>query len=921
LKVGWVIAWTLATYPNRLVDGQNRIFQSLFHFVEVIRDYPVNMPSRHPATGRWTREGIFDIDDVDSWLDIEERITQIELPIDRGNAMEIFVEALINTHPIFQTTEVYPNCEGTMPEHVSELLNLSGDYGVDGVYHGTDQIFDAYQSKFRAPTGQPTTLNWSTPDDLSHLFADGERCRSKLVISNADDVVLRVRRQDGVCLFLRDDFLALTQDDIVATLSFIHDRPIQRSRFEPRPHQEDALNALHPIIWGDSRGQLIMPPGAGKTLVGLWACEQYFEDLRDRGGSETQVAVVFEPSLALVKQVLEQWLRHSSSTPNYQIICSDRTVESDIGAADSDIWDIAPEDFSSGVVQEASDVADFIRRAEGFTLLMSTYQSVEVIEEALTILDMEGFQFDFGVFDEAHHTAGVGSDRLFQRALSDDRVPIRKRLFMTATPRVITRGRGREDVEGRTDVSMDNEEYFGPIQHELLFSDATNPDRPGGQIIANYRIIIAEARTEEVDQARIAVAEVNLEGEPTPAEFALSQFALIRAMNGEATGGEPIRKAFTFHNRVHRARIFSTDESLGIGQRDAGIEGFHVNGTMGARQRTNIMQQFGNTESAILSNANCLVEGVDLPAVDMVAFIDPRASTTHIVQAVGRALRIPPGSQKTTGYVLIPVLRNEGEVETAIADSSYEKIKQVLDALSQYDSTLDEVLREERRARGRRGGLIGGRVRDRVIMVGFEDIDENVLYNDIAVHLVESLVPNIWETWGRLERVLAENPELDGWISSGYANYRDVVRDVAAFRKRYRYGTVPEEILEAAQAAGYRFTSPTRQVVRTDHGQERRPRLTIDERFLLVQVAIEAHGSVDIPRAMMLEGEDVFPNEERYCRRDGTIWNWPVGLIVNNLRIATRDQGTNRLSEDDIARFQALTDREGNHLRLFVESD
>ena len=44
-----------------------------------------------------------------------------------------------------------------------------------------------------------------------------------------------------------------------------------------------------------------------------------------------------------------------------------------------DIWDIAP-----GIFQwrrpEAS-VADFLRRVEGFTLLMSTYQSVEVIEK------------------------------------------------------------------------------------------------------------------------------------------------------------------------------------------------------------------------------------------------------------------------------------------------------------------------------------------------------------------------------------------------------------------------------------------------------------------------------------------------------------------------------------------------------------
>ena len=237
---------------------------------------------------------------------------------------------------------------------------------------------------------------------------------------------------------------------------------------------------------------------------------------------------------------------------------------------------------------------------------MSTYQSVEVIEEALAILADGGFQFDFGVFDEAHHTAGVGGDRLFQRALSDDR-SYRKTTLHDCYAEVVDEDM-EEDVEGDR-VSMDNEQIFGPIQHELTFSDATNPNRPGGQVIANFQIIIAEAQTQDVNRAMVAVAEVELEGEPVEAEFALAQFALIRAMNGEATGGVPIRKAFTFHNRVRRARIFSTDVSLGIGQRDAGIEGFHVNGTMGARERTNVMQQFGNSESIL--QRQCLVEEVD----------------------------------------------------------------------------------------------------------------------------------------------------------------------------------------------------------------------------------------------------------------------------------------------------------------------
>ena len=176
------------------------------------------------------------------------------------------------------------------------------------------------------------------------------------------------------------------------------------------------------------------------------------------------------------------------------------------------------------------------------------------------------------------------------------------------------------------------------------------------------------------------------------------------------------------------------------------------------------------------------------------------------------------------------------------------------------------------------------------------------------------------QIWGRLRRLLEEHPELNGWIPQNYPD-RNVVRDVAAFRLRYTNGTLPEDILEAALASGYKFTSPNRQSSRTDRGQERRPRLSIDERFLLVQNAIEEHGSVNVPLHMMLNGEDVFANEKRYCRRDGTMWDWPVGRILDNLKIAARRQGTGILSEGEITLFETLTDREGNHLKLRPETE
>ena len=69
---------------------------------------------------------------------------------------------------------------------------------------------------------------------------------------------------------------------------------------------------------------------------------------------------------------------------------------------------------------------------------------------------------------------------------------------------------------------------------------------------------------------------------------------------------------------------------------------FHVNGTMPTARREREMRDFRTAARAVMSNARCLTEGVDVPAVDMVAFLSPRRSRVDIVQATGRAMRRSP---------------------------------------------------------------------------------------------------------------------------------------------------------------------------------------------------------------------------------------------------------------------------------------
>ena len=65
-------------------------------------------------------------------------------------------------------------------------------------------------------------------------------------------------------------------------------------------------------------------------------------------------------------------------------------------------------------------------------------------------------------------------------------------------------------------------------------------------------------------------------------------------------------------------------------------------------------------ERGILANARCLSEGVDVPTLDGVAFIDPRRSQVDVVQAVGRAIR--KADDKTIGTIVIPVFVDENTI-------------------------------------------------------------------------------------------------------------------------------------------------------------------------------------------------------------------------------------------------------------------
>jgi predicted helicase len=285
------------------------------------------------------------------------------------------------------------------------------DMGIDGVFVTATEEPVCYQSKFR--TGRPA-LSWT---ELSTFYGLADVGQRKLVFTNCDEIARVAQERLGAIFVRGSDLDRLTPEDFRIIEAWLAKRPSTREKHDPKPHQSVALNDIVGALSRGPRATALMACGSGKTLVALWAAE--------RLGART--VLILLPSLALVRQSLHEWLHHSN-WPDIQFlcVCSDPTVQTE-----EDALLVRPSDLDFAVTTQHAEVRRFLERStESVRLVFSTYQSSHVVAAAVSGLS----PFDFGVFDEAHKTAGRDGAK-FSLALKDENLPIARRLFMTATPR------------------------------------------------------------------------------------------------------------------------------------------------------------------------------------------------------------------------------------------------------------------------------------------------------------------------------------------------------------------------------------------------------------------------------------------------------------------------------------------------------
>ena len=478
--------------------------------------------------------------------------------------------------------------------------------------------------------------------------------------------------------------------------------------YKLKDHQKDALKACMKGFKKYDRGKCIMACGTGKTLTSLRIAET-------QAGKGCSVLYLV-PSISLVRQTMHEWATNRMIPHNYLIVCSDKTVGKE---------DVSITNLSGRVTTKVATIKKYFKemleRADTLHVVFSTYQSSDKVRDAFT-----KHEFDLIIFDEAHRTAAAvkDADTNFTLAHHNENIRGKKRLYMTATPRIHKESvkiRARES--DRTLYSMEDKGTFGEIFYKLKFSDAI---RLG--ILSDYRVVAFEVSKEEMadleathgDEAHITLEEST--------KLSSVYHAIMSQDNGKTHN--LLQRIIVFCNSIRASKDFSIgrfapkpskksrfDGTLSQGRFKQMIEKEnrklhtnvrvytdHVDGTYNSRDRDDqldwIKDDLGEDECRILSNAQCLSEGVDVPALDGVVFYEPRSSVIDVVQAVGRVMRYKAG--KEFGYVIVPVVTTaEGDMETASqTNKTYKTQMQVIDALRDHDDRIERFYNQMQLTRG-----------------------------------------------------------------------------------------------------------------------------------------------------------------------------------------------------------------------------
>jgi len=460
-----------------------------------------------------------------------------------------------------------------------------------------------------------------------------------------------------------------------------------------RPHQITAINSVIEGLKKHDRGKLIMACGTGKTYTAQCITEDHVKN----GGS----VLVLVPSISLLSQTVKEWASDASKKLNVYAVCSDPKAGRKRNNEDLSAYDlIIPATTDTNLLVENFNK---YKSKESINVIFSTYQSLPIVAQG----QKDGLpEFDLIICDEAHRTVGLtllgDEDSNFTKVHNNDHIKGKKRLYMTATPRVYSPGaKAKAKAAEATYASMDDYQTFGEEFYRLRFYEAVNEG-----LLSDYKVLILTVNEDAIasafqQQLSDANGEIKLD-DATKIVGCLNAFAKHDPTNEYfKTDKTPMKRVVAFSNTIANSqkfkRIFNEISerfhSLNETKVKMAVEVKHIDGTFNSFDREELLGWLKlNPEEKhcnVLTNARCLTEGVDVPSLDAIVFLEPRNSMVDVIQAVGRVMRKSPN--KEYGYVILPIgIPSNVTPEQALDNNErFSAVWTVLNALRSHDERLD----------------------------------------------------------------------------------------------------------------------------------------------------------------------------------------------------------------------------------------
>ncbi|MGO4942878.1 DEAD/DEAH box helicase [Ruoffia tabacinasalis] len=692
-----------------------------------------------------------------SFLDLMNQIDEEErAQRDRGTLFELLTKAYLENEPVYR--QLFDSV--WLLNDVPEKYGIpKKDTGVDLVAkkRNSEELF-AIQSKYYS-----TDHKIGKADIDSFLNEVGKSYYSEGIIftstphwTNNAESALNDRDKN----ISRIDLIQLQESRVDwSKFSFTNPKEVElQAPKTPRIHQEDAIKAVIDGFDTANRGKLVMAPGTGKTYTSMVIAERLAEK---KDGPFRVLYLV--PSIQLLSQALKGWSADTKYSMDTIAVCSDRKVTKKSGS--NELEDIAAADIGYPATTNYEKLLKYQEDIEGTSskgdmlVVFSTYQSIDVTIEA----QKHGFyEFDLIIADEAHRTTGATlsgeDDSHFVKVHKNSNVKAHKRLYQTATPRIYGESAHQKaDEKSVLLYDMDNEELYGEELFYLGFGEAVHRG-----ILSDYKVMVLavdEAMVQKEMQHVFADQNNELQFDDVTKIIGTWNGLLKRKNNSNELYGEPMKRAIAFTGTIQKSKDITQMYQYIINEFVDDVDASnaysvdirHADGSMNALEKNQkidwLKSHVPEKSVKILSNARFLTEGVDVPDLDAVLFLQPRRSEIDIAQAVGRVMR--KSANKEYGYVILPIGVPEGVSANQVLDDNekYSVVWDILNALRSIDERFDAMINKLE---------LNKRKPDKINVIGIGEAPEvNEETGEYVVDdKVEQLEMNLDENWTELEHAI-----------------------------------------------------------------------------------------------------------------------------------------------------------------------